>query len=280
MSGGGDMLFLGLDGGGTGCRAVLTDAAGRVMGRGEGGPANVMSDRDGALSSIGATIASALGGTDPGRVTACLALAGAEVSDAARWLPPLLPFARLRVVQDAEAATAGALGQRDGIVAALGTGSVFSRRRDGVVAIIGGRGAALGDEGGGAWLGRMLLARALRCHDGLHPHTPLTRSVLDQMGGVAGIIAFARDARGADLADQARALFAQDDDPAALVILKRADAEIADYITALQTDPPLPVVFTGGLGPIFAARLAARWAILSPAGSPLDGALELARAIG
>ena len=52
---------LGLDGGGTGCRAVLADRTGAVLGRGEGGPANIMSDREGALRNIMAA-AEAAGG--------------------------------------------------------------------------------------------------------------------------------------------------------------------------------------------------------------------------
>ena len=32
-------LFLGIDGGGTGCRAVVADATGRVLGTGAAGPA-------------------------------------------------------------------------------------------------------------------------------------------------------------------------------------------------------------------------------------------------
>ena len=43
---------MGIDGGGTGCRAVLADVAGRVIGRADGGPANVMSDRDEAVRTI------------------------------------------------------------------------------------------------------------------------------------------------------------------------------------------------------------------------------------
>ena len=34
-------LFLGIDGGGTGCRAVLADAQGRQLGLGAAGPANI-----------------------------------------------------------------------------------------------------------------------------------------------------------------------------------------------------------------------------------------------
>ena len=110
---------MGIDGGGTGCRAVLADGEGRVAGQADGGPANVMSDREGAVASILAVSLAALGGRDPAHCVACLGLAGAEVTDANGWLPGRLPFARAVVVQDARIALQGALGDVDGIVAAI-----------------------------------------------------------------------------------------------------------------------------------------------------------------
>ncbi|MFV0300252.1 MAG: BadF/BadG/BcrA/BcrD ATPase family protein [Paracoccus sp. (in: a-proteobacteria)] len=272
------LLFaLALDGGGSGCRAVLVDPAGQEICRGTGGPANVNSDRQGALGAIMAACGQALGGVAPGRVAAVLGLAGAEVSGASDWLVPQLPFGRARVVQDAVTATVGALAGRDGIVAAIGTGSVFSRRLAGADRVIGGRGPILGDQASGNWLGRQLLAHALEAADGLRPVTPLIAGVLDRLGGISGIIAFAAIARAADFAAHAPLLIEQAKDPAAAAILGRADAEIAGFIDHLQGDEPLPVAFSGGLGAAFALRLAGRWPIVEPAGSPLDGALLMAR---
>ena len=145
---------LGLDGGGSGCRAVLTDRDGRELGRGEGGPANIMSDREAALASIMAAAMAALAGRAPSSVAAVLGLAGANISGARQWLAPMLPFRRTQVVHDAVTSVAGALGDDDGIVAAIGTGSVFSRQLGGAFRSIGGWGPVLGDEGGGAWIGR------------------------------------------------------------------------------------------------------------------------------
>ncbi|AUH64584.1 BadF/BadG/BcrA/BcrD ATPase family protein [Paracoccus zhejiangensis] len=272
------LFALALDGGGSGCRALLVDPAGQVIGRGEGGPANVNSDRQGALTAILAACDQALAGrAEPGQVAAVLGLAGAEVSGARDWLTPHLPFARVRVVQDAVTATMGALGGADGIVAAIGTGSVFSRQIGGETTVIGGRGPILGDQASGNWLGRQLLAHALEAADGLHPVTPLVADLLAQMGGISGIITFAASARAADFATHAPMLMERADDPAALTVLSRADAGIAAFIDRLQPEVPLPVAFSGGLGAGFARRLAGRWTILDPKGSPLDGALRMAR---
>ena len=272
-------LFLGLDGGGTGCRAVLADADGTVLGRGEGGPANVMSDPEGAVVQLRACAGAALGAHDPAQVTAVLGLAGANTSNAAEWLPPLLPFGRVRVVQDAQTAAAGALGADDGIVAAMGTGSVFIRQLRGAVETIGGWGPILGDEGSGNWLGRRFLAHVLRAGDGLAAETPLTRATIARHGGRNGIVGFARTASGADFAAEARQIQSDLQDPAAQALLAEAAETVAQSIAVLQPHTPLPVVFTGGLGPLYAGLLAGRWEQRAPLGTPLDGALRLARGV-
>ncbi|WP_407048700.1 BadF/BadG/BcrA/BcrD ATPase family protein [Methyloraptor flagellatus] len=82
-----DDLFLGVDGGGTRCRARLRDRAGRRLGEAEGGLANIYQDFDRALDSIATTAAAAIAaaGLPPeaiGRCRAGLGLAG--VTDAFR----------------------------------------------------------------------------------------------------------------------------------------------------------------------------------------------------
>lgn len=273
-------LYLGLDGGGTGCRAVLADREGRILGRGEGGPCNIMSDPDGARTALMDCARQALGGRDPAGVGAVLGMAGVNTSGAAEWLPPLLPFGRARVVQDAAIAAAGALGTADGIVAAMGTGSVFIRQRGSEVVTIGGWGPVLGDEGSGNWLGRRFLAHVLRAGDGLAADSPLVQDALSRHGGRNGIVAFARNAGGSDFGAEARHIIAAGEDPVARALLAEAAGLVAASIDALQRDAALPVVFTGGLGPAYEALLTGRWPMRAPLGTPLDGALLLARADG
>ena len=150
------VLFLGIDGGGTGCRAAIADAHGRILGEGIAGPANVNTDTEGTRLNILAATHQALSGTGAamGDLVATLGLAGANVSGVARELGAALPFARAEIVSDAITAARGALGRQDGIVAAMGTGSVFAVSRDGTLRQYGGRGFVLGDEGSGAVLGR------------------------------------------------------------------------------------------------------------------------------
>ncbi|TAG24906.1 MAG: ATPase, partial [Rhodobacterales bacterium] len=192
-------LYLGIDGGGTGCRAAVADASGRILGTGTAGPANVATDpagtRENILRAARLALAEAVGPeaveAELPKLVAGLGLAGVNT---AGGLGLDLPFAQVRVETDAVTAVKGALRGGDGIVAALGTGSVFASQRGGVIRQVGGWGLVLGDEGSGAWLGRALLARALRAVDGFVPMTPLLAEVIAAQGDPGGIVAFAKGA--------------------------------------------------------------------------------------
>ena len=274
-------LYLGIDGGGTGCRAALADASGRILGEGRAGPANIASDVTGAHDNILIATLQALTlatGSDAGLggLVAGLGLAGANAAGAAKALRASLPFARMRIETDAIAAVKGALGDRDGIVAALGTGSVFASQRGGLIRQIGGWGLVLGDEGSGARLGRSVLTAALGAVDGFRPMTPFLRQIIDEHGGNRGVIAFSLAARPTDFAALAPRILTTDD-PAAREVVAGAVADVAASIAVLQGDGTLPVTFIGGLGPAYADHLTGRWEIVAAKGSTLDGALMLAR---
>lgn len=274
-------LYLGVDGGGTGCRAAVADAGGCVLGTGAAGPANIASDPEGAAGNIlaaawGALSAAGRPEEDFASLRAGMGLAGANASGTVKRLRAALPFASARIETDAVAAVKGALGDEDGIVAAVGTGSVFAAQRAGRVRQIGGWGLVLGDEGSGAWIGRALCSAALRAEDGFRPMTPLLRGLLDEHGGPLGLVSFSLVAKPADFAALApRALGSID--PAATEVLARAASDVAEAVDLLQEGGSLPVIFLGGLGPTHAGRLAGRWPIRPSKGTALDGALRLAR---
>lgn len=270
-------LYLGIDGGGTGCRAAVADASGVVQGRGEAGPANIASDPVGAAENILRASQAAIAAAGGGAVVAAgLGLAGANAAGAPERLRAALPFGRVIVVTDAITAVKGALGAGDGIVAAIGTGSVFAVQRAGVIRQIGGRGLVLGDEASGAWIGRAVLRAALRAVDGFTPMTPLLSALIDEMGGPDGVVAFSLRARPVDFAELAPRLL-DSTDAAAQAVMAQAVADVAEAVAQLQQGGSLPVVFLGGLGPFFASRLQGRWDIRPALGSALDGALLLAR---
>lgn len=275
-------LFLGIDGGGTGCRAVIADRNGLVLGRGYGGPANIASDLDTARQNILAAaqeaLAAALGGSsglrEMSQLRAGLGLAGANAAGTVGRLKLALPFAHSRIETDAVAAAKGALGAENGIVAAMGTGSVFAVQQQGVIRCYGGWGLVLGDEGSGAYIGRAALSLALRAVDGFSEMTPFLKYLLDSHGGAAGLVAFAQSARADDFARLAPEVL-QSSDPAAQLVWKSAIAGVAQTLKSLRDVTPLPVTFIGGLGPFYAAALP-HIPQHTAKGTALDGALRLA----
>ncbi len=280
-------LYLGVDGGGTGCRAAVADGTGQVLGTGEGASANIMSDPDGACENIlmaarAALIASGAE-AELGDLRAVLGLAGANVPEAAERLLARLPFATARIESDAVIALKGALGEADGITATLGTGSIFASQRDGVIRTIGGWGFRLGDQGSGARMGRDLLEAALLAHDGLRPRSALLDEVVVEVGGPEALVSFAHDASPADFARYAKRIVGDylDGDEGARWVMDRAEADIVAAIDHLRIEGDVPICFLGGLGRVFALRLRDRYAdlIQEPKGTALDGALALARGL-
>ena len=274
-------LYLGVDGGGTGCRAAVADVEGRVLGMGTAGPANIASDPDGAARNIltaawAAMSAAARPGVEFASLHAGMGLAGANASGTVERLRAALPFASARIETDAVAAVKGALGDEDGIVGAVGTGSVFAVQRGGAVRQIGGWGLILGDEGSGAWIGRALCSAALRAEDGFRPMTSLLHDLLAEFGGPLGLVAFSLAAKPVDFAALAPRAVGSDD-PVAKEVLARAMSDVGEAVDLLQAGGSLPVVFVGGLGPTYAERLTERWPIQPSKGTALDGALWLAR---
>ena len=270
--------YLGVDGGGTGCRVAVADETGRILGRGEAGPANVNTDVTGTRTHILAALEQACAGhdIDAEDLVAVLGLAGAGMSGPVAQLARMLPFRACRIVNDAVTATTGALQGADGIVAVIGTGSVFTCQKQGRFRQFGGHGFLLGDEGSGAVLGRRLLSAALRAHDGYAPLTPLLAAVLRELGGPEGIITFAGQSKPAEFGAFAPRVISADD-PAAAGIRAAAVEEVRALIRAIQPDPALPLVFLGGLAAFYAEALQDDWPQMTAKGSSVDGALWMAR---
>src|SRR4051812_46365680 len=112
---------IGIDGGGTSCRAVVADETGTILGRGKAGAANIMSNPEEALANIVAAARAAFSdaGIDQGETAASaavLGVAGANVGPYGARIQAALPFARAQVVTDSLIALQGALGSSDGVV--------------------------------------------------------------------------------------------------------------------------------------------------------------------
>lgn len=272
-------LVLGIDGGGTSCRAALATASGEIIGQGRSGSANIMTDLEGARENI--VEAARLAFVDAGQDAALLAhtdavlgLAGTNVGGYKQRLEAILPFRRSLVESDALIALNGALGDRDGAIAIIGTGSIFMSRRGGRIQTIGGWGFMLGDLGGGARIGRDLLQETLLAHDDIRPGSALTKAVIEHFGGdPREIVKFGASAKPADFGGFVPMVFdhAAGKDVVALRVLSRAIGDVEEALDALQLSADEILCLLGGLSGPISSYLSPRYrAMLRP---PLRDAL-------
>lgn len=278
---------MGIDGGGTSCRAALADASGRVLGRGHGGAANILTDMDGALTSIeqSARDAIAEAGLDLrlDQVSAFLGLAGANIEGSVTALLARLPFRAAQVDTDALIALHGAFGDSDGTVAILGTGSVYISRRGDRVAYTGGWGFPLGDLGGGARIGRALLQECLLVHDGVHAGSALIDATLAGFqGDPARLVTFARGAKPADFGRFAPSVFeaAARGDVIGRALAEGAAHAVDEALDAATATSDCGICLLGGLSRFYSAWIAERHKarLIEPHGDALSGAVALALA--
>jgi glucosamine kinase len=182
-------LFIGVDGGGTHTRVLVVDEQSAEVATAEG-PGSAI--RPGAASHSAAVIretvrkACADLGDRSVRVL-CVGVAGAGRDEERDTLQAALDADRLAgsvtVLTDAEIAIEDAFGAGPGVLLTAGTGSIaYGKGPTGVMARCGGWGPVIGDEGGGAWIGRRALGVAAASHDGREPETALTEAILGALG--------------------------------------------------------------------------------------------------
>ncbi len=240
-----ETLVVGVDGGGTHLRVVVTDERLRVLGTGLAGSANPsVVGRDVAGERVVSAIAHALDEAcmPPEKVSAAgLGIAGASVAHSADWVLAVgraaLPTALVVPSADYEIALAGANGRLEGVIIAAGTGSVaYGVSPAGESALAGGWGYLLGDEGGGYWLGLEALRAITLAEDGRGSDTALSAEVAAALGieaGRAALIAWLyrgpgpRDGEIAGLAPLVLRL-AEQGDAVAADIVRRGAAHLAD----------------------------------------------------
>ena len=281
-------IFLGIDGGGSRCRARLRDGRGALLGQGESGPANIYQDFDGSVLSIlaAAKAATAAAGLPEARMNEFhtgMGLAGIISSQsAARLKASGLPFASLTFINDAHAACLGAHGGGDGGIVIAGTGSAGYVIVDGKGTGIGGWGFELGDQGSGAIMGREAVRAAVLTIDALATPSPLTRRILDELGSdQPALTAWARTARSADYAKFAPDVFTfagQGDGVAEAIVAKAVGAIFVISKRLLQLGAPI-LSMLGGMSGQLKQQMSPslRAFFVEPAADATDGAIMVAR---
>lgn len=278
--------LVGIDGGGTGCRAVVCDRNGNRLGAGNAGPANIMTNLEAARKNIVSACEAAFTQANIpisliAEADAYLGLAGANSGDYSEKIKTKLPFRNSIIETDAVTSLEGAIGATDGAVAIIGTGSVFIYRIDEKIRTVGGWGYMIGDLGSGARLGRELLQETLLAYDNIHESSDLTQHVLLQFNNnPTDIVEYAHKALPGEFGTFAPLIFdyAKLRDPVAQKILRSAVNDIEETLDAILIDETQKFCMLGGLGKLYANLINSnlRKRIHPPLGDAISGAAALA----
>lgn len=257
---------MGIDGGGTSVRVVITTSDLTIAGESRGETVNPsVVGRDVAASRIHNAIHAAL---DQARLTpdaiasVGIGVAGAGAAHSADWLHEVihavLPYARVVPSADYEIALTGAQGERRGLLVLAGTGSLtYGVNAAGESALVGGWGYWLGDEGSGYWLGLEAIRAAIYASDGRDLDTTLLSTVLEtlNLAAIRDLVPWlyrAEQPRQPEIAAFAPAVLdaaGKGDSVAQTIVTRAADALAAqaDAVRRQLHDESLPIAFTGGL---------------------------------
>ncbi|AGB47605.1 putative N-acetylglucosamine kinase [Mesorhizobium australicum WSM2073] len=248
--------FLGVDGGGTGCRARLEDAQGTVLGQGLSGPATTRLGIEAAWTSIAKAFGAAIeeagfAPAETAKIHAGIGLAGIGRKGALEALRAIAhPFASIDFVSDGIGACLGAHSGRDGAIVIAGTGSIGLGFVEGRDLRAGGYGFPISDEGSGADLGLKAVQLALRAHDGRHERTALLAEVMQRFAGdPMEAVAWMDRASATDYAALAPMVMRHADqgDPVGRRIVQGAAEQIDTLVRVLFEKGALRVTLLGGL---------------------------------
>jgi len=283
-----DPLFVGVDGGGTGCRARIEDAGGSLLGTGIAGPAALRVGVDRALAEVEKACRAAIddAGFDAGALRSMHAAVGLAGVGRKGLLEELKrrphPFRSIIYAHDATIACIGAHAGRDGGIVIVGTGSVGFAIVEGREFRAGGYGFPISDEGSGADLGLHAIRIALRAYDGRAVATNLTHDVMTRFRNDAfEAVAWMDQATATEYATFAPLVMrhADNGDPAARRIVRDAAEQIDELVRRLAECGAKRIVLLGGLASSMQPWLApdVQRRLVPVEGDAVDGALRLAR---
>lgn len=184
-------FILGLDGGATRTRCVISTLSGEILAIGVSGPSNYhVVGIDGARTALMEAARSAFESSGIGSndcLVACAGLAGLDCSYDVKALNEAignLPIAkRIVIVHDSLIALYGATGGKRGVIVNGGTGSMAAGMDDtGRTVRVGGWGSIVGDEGSAYDIGRRAITASLWAFDGRGQETILQEKIRKRYG--------------------------------------------------------------------------------------------------
>jgi glucosamine kinase len=284
-----EVFYLGVDGGGTGCRARLEDnRGGRVLGAGVSGPATTRLGANHALLSVMAAAEAAFEQAGLSKQAfktthAVIGLAGIGRKGVRTYFDAWpSPFKSVRFESDAYTACLGAHGGADGGIVITGTGSIGFALMGGKTYRFGGYGFPISDEASGADLGLNAIRFALRAFDGRVTKTPLLAEILERFSNDPfTAVDWMDTASATDYASFAPLVVehAKREDLIAVQLMQETAAQIEAFIRVLHDIKVPRLSLSGGLSlPIAPWLLTELRALLSPPlKDAVSGAIMLAR---
>ncbi|MGR5151146.1 BadF/BadG/BcrA/BcrD ATPase family protein [Photobacterium swingsii] len=282
-------FLVGIDGGGTSCRARICDLNGALLGEAKTGSANILLGADVALNSINDAIALATAQANLTADNYCemsvgLALAGAEQKKAwYAFMRQPTPYGAVTLNTDAYGACLGAWGGNDGAILIGGTGSCGIFINKGQQHIVGGREFPISDQGGGAVMGLRLIQQVLLSVDGIIESTPLTKHVLQHFNhDIDAIVDWSKTARPCDYGQFSPQIFAlaNEGDGLAIELLQQTARDTEMWMQALIKRGANQICLMGSIAeriqPWLTPPMQQR--IAQPQGDAMDGAIAMARA--
>lgn len=181
--------IIGVDGGGTKTEAVAYSLADKKLGEGRSGFGNILLDFKQALNNIISSIEQCKSSVDnQGEQCECLSiylgLAGIETGNNIKKLENLLREkfnCNVKISNDAYIAHAALLKGEDGILTISGTGSISYGLYKGTIAVTGGWGHILGDEGSGYFIALEAFKRMALEEDSGWIKSKLTQTIMNKL---------------------------------------------------------------------------------------------------
>lgn len=281
-------MYLGIDGGGTRCRARIEDEDGALLGEGGSGPATTRLGTDVAWRAImhaseDAAAQAGLACEEFSRMHAGIGLAGLGRRGAETSLAQIAhPFASVRFISDGMAACFGAHGGADGAIVIAGTGSIGVGLIGGREVRFGGYGFPISDEGSGADIGLQAIRLALRAADGRGETSPLLAEVLGAFDhDPTQAVAWSEQATATDYATFAPMVLrhATAGDSIGRRVVERAADAIGDLLDTFLRHGITRLSLAGGLAEAMTPWLTPdlRGRLKPPDGDGVAGALLVAR---
>jgi glucosamine kinase len=283
-----EQFFVGIDAGGTHCRACLYNRDGAELANSTSGPANVFSDFDSAIANIHLAINLLLEQTDrkvdTSHLFVCVGSAGAQVESVQQSFKKLPhPYASFSLISDLHAACIGANEGSDCSLIIVGTGSSLASYENQQVTQFGGHGLFLGDEASGAYIGLAAIKMTLRHIDGLNADRIFLDAMLSLLScsEAKQVVEHWTRRPAADYAALLPGVkqLAERGNKTAQALIEAGQNYLQEIIVSNSLHMKAPLYMVGGLSDIYKSALekALNVSITSPQHSPEFGAFLYAK---